>query len=359
MHTYATHTDASAEHTSTYSRACTRTLVMPISGARFCNQIGIVKHLLGCEYKMDRIMGTSGGAVTAMLLLMADVASIVDKDTYIAFCCRLNTILMDIDSSWYMSHHVSWSTVLNNIVGMSRGSLYGRGTGEMFVGALEGDISKQPETWIGTFCRETAKPQLWCTKSRREADIRVCGSIYMNNNIKLTTKVAMASCAVPTFVPPVAIGNRTYIDGGVGHASPLGQCMEAFEKGIASFHVVYISPARYSSSLDPKTDELEDDDIPNLVKSSIAGMVTGIHIPDRNNGIRFVTNTGQYNKTVGIGRKALKAALDKEPSCNKSFIELAPLQEIHLDFLGIRKGDVHKSVKKSYETGFSVRHWYC
>jgi hypothetical protein len=330
---------------------------MPISGARFCNQIGIVKHLLGCEYKPDKIFGTSGGGVTAMLLLMADVNSIVDKQTYLDFCVRLNGILNVIDSSWYMSPWVCGSSLLNTCVATTQGSLYDKGTGELFVGALNTDISKQPETWIGTYCRETASSQLWCTKSKKHAEIKLCGPVYMNNDIKLVTKAVMASCAVPSIVPSVRINDRRYIDGGVGHASPLGPCMSVFEEGQISFHIVYISPARYSSKLDPKTEELEDDDIPNLIKSSIAGMVTGIHIPDRNNGIRFVGPN--YTKTVGIGRKALKVALDKEAQCTRSFIELAPLKEIHLNFLDICKGDVHKSVKESYESGFSVRHWYC
>jgi hypothetical protein len=333
----------------------TRTLVMPISGARFCNQIAIAKHLIGCGYKMDKIMGTSGGAVTAMLLIMADVASVVDAQSYMEFCTRLNAILMTVDSSWYMTPWVCWSSILNSCVAMTKLSLFDRGTGEMFVGALDGNIKGQPETWIGTHCQQTGKAQLWCTKSEKDADIHIKGARYLNDCVQSATYAVMASCAVPTVVPPVKIGCETHVDGGVSFASPLGPCMEAFDRGEISYHIVYISPVRYSSKLDPQTDELEDDDIPNLIKSSIIGMITDIHLPDRNNGIRFIGN--DYHKTVGVGRKALKKALDLSEHYEKSFIELAPIHEVHANFLTLQKGEVYTKVKLAYERGFIVRHW--
>lgn len=329
---------------------------MPISGARFPNQIAICKHLLGCGYKVDKIMGTSGGAVTAMLLLISDIASVTNVATYTSFCFRLNAILQCVDSSWYMTPWICKSSILNTCAGIANLSMYNKGTGEMFVGALDIDISQQPETWIGTHCRTTSKSQLWCTKNKCDATIQLDDANYVGDDIKTVTSCVMASCALPSIVPSVLIGDCTYVDGGVSYASPLGPCMEVFERGDISYHVVYISPVRYSSSLDPKTEELEDDDIPNIIKSSIAGMVTGLHIPDRNNGIRFIGPN--YIKTVGIGRKALSAALARSDRSERSFIELAPLNEVHANFLTLKKGDAYEAVKKSYEGGFSVRQWY-
>lgn len=337
-------------------RVHTNTLVMPVSGAKFCNQIAIAKHLLGCGYRIGRIMGTSGGAVTATLLLLADVNSVHDETSYLDFCVRLNAILETVDSTWYMDPWMENASILNTAYGLCKGSLFGRGTGEMFVGSLNIDISGQPETWIGTHCKDTGKSQVWCTKPQNEATIHPDGARYINNDLPTLTRCTMASCALPTIVPSVEIQGERHSDGGTSYASPLGPCMSAFESSSSSYHVVYISPVRYSSCLDPHTEELEDDDIPNMFKSAVAGMVTQLHIPDRNNGLRFVGPN--YTKTFGIGRKALTAALERSETSERSFIELAPIEEVYSDFLSLKKGDASIAVRKAYHKGFTVRQWY-
>lgn len=334
----------------------TNTLVMPVSGVKFCNQIAMVTHLLGCGYKPHRIMGSSGGGVTAMLLALSDVASVQDKETYSCFCDRLNAILDMVDSSWYMTPWVPNASILNSYVALCKGSMFDRGIGEKLIFDLDPDISTQPEIWLGTHCRDTGRAQVWCTKSEKEASIRPPGARYLDGDMHMTTKCTMASCAVPTIVPGVDINGEIHCDGGVSYASPLGQCMSEFENGNASYHVVYISPARYSSKMDPHTDELEDDDLHNLYKSSVAGMVRQLHIADRNNGLLFVG--ANYTKTFGIGRPALLEALRRSKTCDRSFIELAPVEEVHSDFLTLRKGDASKAVRKSYDAGFTVRQWY-
>lgn len=334
----------------------TDTLVMPASGPKFCNQIAIVKHLLGCGYKPGRILGTSGGAVTAVSLIISDVQSVKCETTYKEFCCRLNTVLDTVDSSWYMTPWVSGASILNTCVGMFKGSLFDRGCGQSLVDDFNVDISKQPETWLGTHCKNKAKSQVWCTKPQNDATIRPHGARYLDNDMGCVTRVCIASCAVPTIVPPVDIDGELHCDGGVSYASPLGPCMSAFEECQSSYHIVYISPVRYSSQLDPHTEELEDDDIPNMFKSSVAGMVTQIHVPDRNNGLRFVGPN--HTKTFGIGRKALSSALKRSETCQRSFIELAPIDEVYVDFLTLESGDVSKTVEKAYHKGFTVRQWY-
>lgn len=300
-------------------------------------------------------MGTSGGAVTAMLLLLSDVNSVRDENSYLEFCKRLNAILDTVDSTWYMEPWLEQASLLNTGYGLCMGSLFGRGTGELFVGSLNIDISDQPETWIGTHCKDTAKSQVWCTKPEREATIRPDGARYINNDLRTLTRCTMASCALPMIVPSVEIYGERHSDGGTSYASPLGPCMSAFEGSRSTYHVVYISPVRYSSNLDPHTEELEDDDIPNMFKSAVAGMVTQLHIPDRNNGLRFV---GASTKTFGIGRKALSAALARSKTAERSFIELAPIEEVYADFLSLKKGDASAAVKKAYHKGFTVRQWY-
>ncbi len=328
---------------------------MPISGAKFTNQIAMCMQLLECGYIPDIILASSGGCITSMILLVCDIASIKCTKTYQIFLSKLNSVLKELDNSWYLT---PWSQipVLNTIYGIGCGSLFDRGRGESFMSKYPINISRQPETWIGTHSVSDGQSQIFCTKTRKDSAIRIKGAKYMDCDLDYITKASIASCAVPKIVPPMTIDGVDYIDGGVSHASPLGPCMPAFEAGQVSFHIVYISPVRYSIKEDPQTAEIEDDDVWNQIRSSTAGMVTGLHLPDRNNGIRAVgENPTQKN---GIGKKGLFKALKKQKQSIRSFIELAPLEAEHLNFLTMSKGEAYESVYESYKNGFSVRHWF-
>jgi predicted acylesterase/phospholipase RssA len=328
---------------------------MPISGSRFANQIALAKHLIELGYQPDIIMGTSGGCITGMVLIICGISSVKCQDSYDIFCHKLNQVLKELDNTWYLSPWSSYS-VINTVIGIKEGSLFNRGNGENFAKQLDIDLEGQPEMWIGTRCKNTAQSQVFCTKSKKNSKIRMNGAIYMDGDVKLTTKATVASCAVPTIVPGIEINGLTYSDGGVIHASPLGPCTPAYAKGQISYHIVYISPVRYNSKDDPISDEIEDDDIWNKLKSSTTGMVTGLHLPDRNNGIRMVGPDAI--KKVGRGRIFLKKALDLQLICKRSFIEVAPINGSHINFLTMKKGDVLTSVNNAYDAGFSVRHWY-
>ena len=333
----------------------TNTLVMPISGSKFPNQIAITKHLVGCGYMPDLIMGSSGGCIAGMLMITADIGSVKCSSTYQKYCSRLDDMLKELDKSWYMS---PWSNnpILNTAIGLGNGSLYNKGNGESFMTKYKVDLDKQPEMWMGTRSFTEACSQVFCTRSKDDSLIALKGAKYMNSSISYAIKASMASCSVPGIVPMVDIHNNKYIDGGVSHASPLGPCMCAFDDNQISFHIVYICSIRYSSKEDPLTSEIEDDDIWNRFASSTAGMVTGLHIPDRNNGIRAVGPDAK--KKHGIGRAGLIKALARQKRSHRSFIELCPLQAEQTNFVTMKKGDAKISVDASYESGFSVRHWY-
>lgn len=332
-----------------------RTLAMPISGSRFANQIALCKHLIEVGYIPDIILGTSGGCISGMILIICGISSIKCQKSYDVFCVKLNQVLKELDSTWYLTPWSDYS-LCNTIIGIKEGSLFNRGHGENLAKHLNIDLQGQPEMWIGTRCRNTAQSQVFCTRSMENSKIRMKGAIYMNNDVQLTTKAAIASCAVPTLVPGIDIEGKTYCDGGVSYASPLGPCSPAFNKGQVSYHVVYISPVRYNSKDDPIASEIENDDTWNKLKSSTAGMVTGLHLPDRNNGIRMVGPNAI--KKTGRGKKFLIEALAIQAQSLKSFIELAPIIESHINFLTMKKGDVLETVNEAYKSDYSVRHWY-
>lgn len=331
-------------------------LALPISGAKFPNQIWLALKLLALGYKPDRILGTSGGCITGTILLLADVQSVCCAETYREFVRRVDVIIGELDSSWYLK---PWSSniLVDRAMGMSNCAMFNRGNGEELVAAIPIDLDSQPEMWIGTKNRTKNIHQLFCTRSRESAEIQVPGAIYAAGDVKLITKAAIASCSVPTIVPNIAIGNDSYCDGGISHASPLGPLACAYNDGQVSYHVVYISPVRYNKKDDPHTQEIEDDDVWNRMASSMAGMVGGLHIPDRNNGIRMVGPNAQ--KAVGHGKAGLSRALKRQQTSLRSFIEITPITPLHCNFTNMKKGDVLRTVRKARCCDdFVVRHWY-
>lgn len=342
-----------------------RTLAMPISGRLFVNQIWLAMVLISVGYKPDIILGTSGGCITGVLLLLCGVNSVRDRASYCIFKKKVWEILALLDSKWYLSE---WSSnlLVSRVIGMQQGSLFDRGYGESLINDIEVDLNCQPEMWIGTRDRTQAKHQLFCTRSRASSTLKMNGAIYANGDVQLITKASIASCAVPTIVPGIRIGESIYCDGGLTHASPLGPCASAYQERSSSssqeeshpYHVVYISPARYNNKDDPCTQEIEDDDVWNQLASSTAG-ITGrsLHIPDRNNGIRMVGPNPK--KTVGQGKCALQRALQTQECSERSFIEITPCDPVHLNFITMKRGEAVVALESVYGSDeFTVRHWY-
>lgn len=340
------------------------TLAMPISGSKIVGQIMICINLLRAGYKPDVILGSSGGCITGMLLLACDINSIVDEESMEGFELKLKKILCQLSSENYCKPWICLP-MLDTLLGISCGCGFNRGTGAVFIDPAKIDLSQQPEMWIGTHDSKDKTSQIFCTKRGSETILKFEDAIYLKENIPEILKAATASSAVPMIVPGVKIGGRVYQDGGMSHASPLGDMIHnnVFEESNASYHVVYVSPLRYNKKDDPHETELEDDDIWNRLTAGTGGMITGLHIPDRNNGIRevriFAEKCGlEVMKQKGEGIKALKECLEMQKKVDCSFIEIAPKGHVTVNFLNMRKGDVFKETKNSYKEGFSVRHWY-
>ena len=345
-----------------FNLAPTYSLFMPMSGAKIANQFAIVKRLLKCRYMPNIIGGTSGGCVVATTMIGLGIAEIKSEQDYLQFCAKLTLVLNDLDSTWYCTPH-SYCQLFCTFRALQTGYLFDRGKGEEYIKKYAIDVINQPETWLGTYDQTSSRHQLWCTKHKRDAIIRMKDANYLDENVEQIAKVAIASSAVPFIVPPIEIKGSTgavksQCDGGVGFASPLGSLMPAFDANQLTYHVVYISPVRYSSKDDPEDDEIEDDDVWNKIRSSSTGLVTGLHLPDRNNGIRAVGPKEKVHRETGEGERDLMHALEVQRTATRSFIEVTPRNATHLNFLTIKKGDATKSVELAYRRGFTVRHWY-
>ena len=335
---------------------------MPVSGNRVINQVYLSNEAVRLQCVPARILATSGGTIAAAIMLICDVASVHNRETYLAYRAKIRKFLADLDSSWYCAPSSSWQVISTLKAMSSTGSLYLRGNGAEIIKSYNVDITGQPEVVMGTHNSDLSCHQLWCMHSWSQSTVRIPGAKYLDGDMDLIAEAATASCSVPTLVPPVTIDAHRYDDGGVEHASPLGDCMHLFETalgcGTLPYKIIYICPSRYSTNEDPLTEEIEDDDIKNKMKASFAGMVTKIHIPDRNNGIRAVGTEGVV-KEKGRGYRALIRALDiqADPLVRRSFIELTASEPVYVNFVDMQRGDALDALD-ACRPNYHVRHWY-
>lgn len=338
------------------------TLALPISGGKLVTQIaaGILLGRIG--YKPDIVLGSSGGCITYELFLAADIDSVKCERTRQQFEERLGTYLKKFKTEHYCVRR-SPIAPINTLMGIPYASTFAIGYGPTFINPDEVDLARQPELWIGTTRHRDNTPQLFCSKSYHTAKLKMNDAIYLNHDMRRVLLAGQASASLPTIVPPTIIDGVAYRDGGLSRASPLGPFIQHHLERKVSYHVIYISPARYSKSDDPHEAELEDDDIWNCVRMHSHGLINGWHVPDRNNGIRVVIDNAEkegcrYKKVVGKGADFLRRCVEQQRTARCSFIEIAPLQHNMVQFLSMQEGDLFKSVCKSLENGFSIRHWY-
>lgn len=296
-----------------------------------------------------------------MIMLICDVASVRDRETYFLYRDKMRKILGELDRTWYCKPS-SCFQMASSFLALSTGSLFLRGNGTETIKSYQVSVEGQPEVVMGTHNIDLSEHQMWCTRSQAESTVKVRGIKYLSGDMDHIAEAATASCSVPTLVPAVRIGQYSYDDGGVEYASPLGDCMSLFNCSLGCgqlpYKVIYICPSRYSSSEDPKSEEIEDDDLKNKMKASFAGMVTKIHIPDRNNGIRAVGAEGVV-KEKGRGQKALIKALDiqADSGTERSFIELTPSVPVYVNFVDMEQGEALQAFDDCRDD-YYVRHWY-
>ena len=336
-------------------------VVMPISGIKFVNQVWLLTQVIRCGGKVSRILSTSGGTITAMMALASDLASVCDEKTYAIFLGKLKFILGELDAEWYCKPRCSvW--IINTLMSLGKESCFERGNGEELIRQYNLSSKDQPEVWMGTQNYDTMAHQVWCTKSRDEASVDMGGVNYLDDDTETITKVAIGSCAVPMFVPSIQIGKHSYRDGGMKFASPLGDCLPMFRTSVTNgplpYKLVYISPVRYNLNENHLSDELEDDDIWRQMQGSIAGMVTDIHLADMNNSVRVLGKECERKTVFGYNSKALMIALELQKTVRASVIRISPVDAVYVSFISMPKGRALEAFEEVCGTSFHVRHDY-
>lgn len=347
-------------------------LVMPISGIKFVNEAYLADEVVRCGAKIDRMLTTSGGSIVAMMMLASDLASVRNFASYKVYHEKFRFIIGELDSDWYCKPRSS-IPIINTFMSIGKESSFERGNGEERIKQYAFDASGQPEVWMGTQNADTMAHQVWCTKSQKEASVDMDGINYLDNDINTITKVVIGSCAVPLFVPSIQIGEHTYRDGGMKHASPLGDCLPMFRtaitvdlctaprecprtSGLLPYKIVYISPVRYNVCEDKLSDQLEDDDIWRQMQGSIAGMIADIHLADMNNGVRALGKKRERTTVFGYGDNALFTALKLQKKAKASVIRLSPLEPVYVGFTTMEKGDALRAFDEVSHTEYHVRH---
>ena len=339
-----------------------KTKVMPIAGSKITNHIGACVLLARCGYLPDIILASSGGCITAILEIAADISSVKSVETCKEFEKRLQHLTKQFSTETYCK---PWCPIapLNTCIGVAMGSIFNTGSGANFLNPATMNFASQPELWIGTTEYTTKKSQLFCTRGRHEALLQFDEAIYLDQNVVEILAATTASSAIQTIVPCVIIRNKYYQDGGHSRASPLGPFIDAHQEHNISYHIVYISPVRYNKADDPHEKELEDDDIWNRLRADTGKMLTDWHIPDRNNGVRMIHKAAAKRgkpvyKQKGTGIESLKECLIRQENAYASFIEIAPLKACCIGFFFMQKGDMYNNICESMANGYSIRHWY-
>lgn len=189
--------------------------VMPISGPFFPIQLlglgefqrasgGIVPTL---------VLGTSGGAVTALLGVAGNWNA-----TYIRNVVRhFNSSDLCYTPSKYMPGVINWFLVGSLI--LPSPSAY-----TWMKKYLNIDFERQPEIIIGTYSPDTYTPALFSTRTDQTSRFgNGLIEAYCGGDLRLLTRATLASVSIPELLPSVKVvegSTKKYVDGGLYSPSP-------------------------------------------------------------------------------------------------------------------------------------------
>ncbi len=160
------------------------------------HEVGMLRALLEAGVRPDLVVGTSVGAVNGVL---------VAADPSPAAAERLHRLWLDLDSSGLFA-----GSVLGRLrtLARTRTSLH---TDEPLRELLDRHLP------VRTFAELRVPFQCVAASVERAAE-------HWFSSGPLTDAV-LASCAVPGLLPPVRVGDGTYLDGGLVHSIPVGRAV--------------------------------------------------------------------------------------------------------------------------------------
>jgi predicted acylesterase/phospholipase RssA len=176
------------------------------------------------EYTPDICLGTSGGNVSSYIGLSGNWTEGGIKRVV----KTLNSNMFS--QTWWpgpMGFLPTW------ILGIFEGAIFkpGYGPSHLFKAFSDNRSIQEVEIWSGTFNKSQKRSGFFCNKKLEDSYIssttyspflfKTMPLVYMNGDIDLISKVAVASASVPILFKPVEIAGEEYIDGGVTYSSPL------------------------------------------------------------------------------------------------------------------------------------------
>jgi len=348
-------------------------LVLPVSGNFFPCQLGLLTQLIDAEYDPNLIMGTSGGAVSAILSLGADWSP-----SGIRRLARKLKSSLFLRSWWPkpLSILPSWG------LGFFRGSVYNSGEGldEFFETYFSVDSITQKEVWIGVTGitnknKKKESAQFFCNLSQEKSQIDIscfekyhnigqstlCNSLhFLDGDLKRIQEATIASASIPTVVPPQKIGEDSYVDGGVFFASPMTPMRDSLEalEDEEGLHITYVN----TYDIEEQKIMSSIDFYPGIFHTgamTFATMVYSILSQDRLNGLKILNP--DISKIHRIPLKGSKTTLEQifafRKKCKRSFLELYTKSLDKIDLTDFKPEDILNVMDKVQEE-YYCRFWW-
>lgn len=343
-------------------------LVLPVSGNFFPCQLGLLTQLIDAEYNPNLIMGTSGGAVSAVLSLGADWSA-----TGIRRLVRKLQSSLFLRSWWPkpLSILPSWG------LGFFRGSVYNSGEGldEFFETYFSVDAITQKEVWIGVTNKTKENAQFFCNLSQEKSQIDtscfeshhkigqtpLCSSLhFLDGDLKGIQEATIASASIPTVVPPQNIGEDSYVDGGVFFASPMTPMRDSLEalEDDGGLHITYVN----TYDIEEQKIMSSVDFYPGIFHTgamTFATMVYSILSQDRLNGLKMLDP--DIGKLHRIPLKGSKTTLEQifafREGCQRSFLELYTKSLDKIDLTDFEPEDILR-IMDTVNEEYYCRFWW-
>lgn len=339
--------------------------VLPVSGGLFPFQLAELSALMKYSApRPDVIFASSGGNVCSWLALSSDWNS----ERLLQNASMLKSELFI--RSWFprlINFIPSW------VMGVFKNSIYAPGSFDdlcaFFTKMLPKYLLSKTELWIGTTNVSKGRAQFFCNLEEAQCRIRNCNFAcnryvaqplsYSNLDIPTICRSALASAAIPTFVPEVIIEGEKFMDGGITYASPLSalKCSLKDEE----IHLTYLS------SFDVEEANKVLSGYEDIFKIGVGSFEETIRIKcceDRNIAIDMVSKG--YEKEIsskGDFNIDTYTTLDKlRDECQRSLIEIFPsfedddLLKEGLDYTDFKGDEILKYIQHC-ESKLKFRFW--
>jgi hypothetical protein len=335
-------------------------MVLPISGIHWVTQCAMIKQLCKCGFKPDLSVGSSGGNIAQYVALAGNWNSY-----------SITRVVSQIKSSMFSK---KWFplTFISNMIGFFKKTLYnsGEGSEEFFEEIFTEESIKKNELWTGLYNENDQKSSLFCNISSEESvldikdlNLEISQStlpIFCNGNIKLIARVCLGSAAIPGMIKSVSnINDKSYVDGGVGNASPLIVLKNAINQRVKKtgeeLHIFYLNSFNFNETATNKGLNLLDTLTQagsNLVRShtSIDRMsayeLIQMNCDTEIKKIEFICNQDNIKKILEIQKK-LKCSLT----------EFYPDNYAMLDIINFESNELVEKIEEM-ESKCNCRFWF-